>query len=361
MHDKKSVFLIHYNIVPHYRIPIYNYLANHLENDGFSLTVVTEGFQKGGSDSISHNNIQIELSTISLTRLLIKYKPHILIFFVGLKHPYLFPTLAIGKIFGMKTIHWGHGRDLEHPEARMKNFLYGLEQTLHNAIILYSESLKKHLWKNAQKKSFVANNTIVIPPVKISKKMIDDFKAKHHIRTSKNIIFMGRIEERKRVPDLISAFRLIQKQDIGLLIVGPDPQHLLDAYDLPNVYKMGPIYGDERWILLSIADVFCLPGHLGLSIVDAFWFGLPIITEDVRHAPEIMYLKHGINGFIVPEGDVHQLAEKLNLLLSDHELRERFSSAARAEIRASGHINGMYQGFKDALRFVSRKKGNKRR
>ena len=119
-----------------------------------------------------------------------------------------------------------------------------------------------------------------------------------------------------------------------------------------NVYKLGPIYGDERLDLLAASDVFCLPGAVGFSIVDAFHCGLPIVTEAGDESPEIMYLKEGVNGFVVPRGDVNALAAKLEQLLSDESLLQKFSAAARNEIRTNGHMDRMCEGFSDALRFA---------
>jgi len=85
---------------------------------------------------------------------------------------------------------------------------------------------------------------------------------------------------------------------------------------------------------------------------------LPIVTEDGAESPEIMYLKEGVNGFIVPKGDVQQLAARLQLLLEDEEMREHFSHEAKKEIMTNGHINIMCKGFSDALQFVSTKRQN---
>ena len=104
--------------------------------------------------------------------------------------------------------------------------------------------------------------------------------------------------------------------------------------------------------MLSSADVYCIPGALGLSIVDAFYCGLPIVTEDSDESPEIMYLKNGINGFIVPQGNIPLLAAKLQILLNDDDLRKQFSIEAKKEIHTNGHIDKMCQGFIDALNFV---------
>jgi glycosyltransferase involved in cell wall biosynthesis len=98
--------------------------------------------------------------------------------------------------------------------------------------------------------------------------------------------------------------------------------------------------------------VYCLPGAIGLSIVDAFYCGLPVVTENVVHGPEIMYLKDGVNGFITPVGDIPQLTAMLKMLLTDDVLRRRFSLAAKSEIMTNGHIDRMCEGFRDALNFA---------
>jgi glycosyltransferase involved in cell wall biosynthesis len=159
------------------------------------------------------------------------------------------------------------------------------------------------------------------------------------------------MQKRKRIDDLLEAFNLLNLEGAGLILVGPDTDGILQTIQNPAVYKLGEIYGEEILNLLAIADVYCLPGHVGLSIVDAFYFGLPLVTENVDHAPEIMYLRDGKNGFMVEKGDIEGLAQKLRLLLTDDSLREKFSNAAQQEIFTNGHIDNLCQGFLDAINF----------
>src|SRR5262249_22881003 len=118
------------------------------------------------------------------------------------------------------------------------------------------------------------------------------------IGTPKNIICMGRFQKRKRVDQLVAAMKLINRPDIGLILVGPDTEGVLGNVEGQNIYKLGPLYDDRRFDLLSAADVYCLPGAVGLSIVDAFYCGLPLVTEEGDESAEIAYLKHGENGFL---------------------------------------------------------------
>jgi glycosyltransferase involved in cell wall biosynthesis len=148
----------------------------------------------------------------------------------------------------------------------------------------------------------------------------------------------------------------MNKTEVGLILVGPDPDGVLDEINGDRIYKLGPIYGDNRFDLLSAADVYCLPGAVGLSIIDAFYCGLPVVTEDGDESAEIMYLKDGVNGFIVPPGNIPELAQKLALLLDDGCLRKRFSAAAKREIIENGSMEKFCAGFRDALYYATGQK-----
>ena len=168
-------------------------------------------------------------------------------------------------------------------------------------------------------------------------------------------MFVGRVQARKRIHDLLRAFGALGLNDCGLIIVGPDEEGILrDAVRTqPRVFPLGPLYGDKVLDLMRCADVCCIPGAIGLSIVDAMYCGLPVVTEQVTHGPEIMYLHEGENGFMVPVGDIEALADRLHLLLTDGDLRQRFSERARHEIATRGHIDELCKGVRDCLDYVT--------
>jgi glycosyltransferase involved in cell wall biosynthesis len=145
----------------------------------------------------------------------------------------------------------------------------------------------------------------------------------------------------------------MKRPDVGLIFVGPDPEGVLTDIKGENVFKLGPIYGDKRFDLLSAADVYCLPGAVGLSIIDAFYCGLPFVTEDGDPSAEIAYLKDSVNGFIVPPDNIPVMAEKLLFLLDNEGIRQKFSDAARKEVAENASIDRMCAGFRDALLYVT--------
>jgi len=352
------VLLINQDKIPHYRVPIYGYLGKFLLNFGFEFMVASNGIQAGNPHPIEFQHSEINLSVLSLVRLISKWQIDVIIFWVNMKHLYLLPTCLIAKVLlRKKIIYWGHGRDLADVKAKIKNLVYAVQQALSDSIILYAEHLKKYLPRCIQGKVFVANNTLYLSYPGLPPGDREKVLKEYHIHTNKNIICVGRMQKRKRLNHLAAAFESMNRPDIGLILVGPDPERILDKMNGNNIYKLGPIYGEKKFDLLSAADVCCLPGAVGLSIVDAFYCGLPLVTEDGDESPEIGYLRDGENGFIVSKGNILEMTQKLLLLIDNDALRLRFSKEAKTEIEKNGNINQLCSGFKDALCFATRQSG----
>lgn len=351
-----KVLLIHGGQIPHYRVPIYSYLSSYLKKYGFLFSVISDGIQADNPHAVDFDFVEVKLSAIRIARFIKKHRSDIIIDYMELRHRYLFPTYLVAKVLmGKKMIYWGQGLDLAHTTSWLKNLAYAIEQSMCSAVILYAEHLKKYLPKHFHKKTFVANNTLCnefsgLPPGTSREYALSQYG----IETKKNIICMGRMQKRKRVEVLIEALASLKRPDIGLILVGPDTDGILNQIEGPNVYKLGPIYGAGKFKLLFAADVFCLPGAVGLSIIDAFHCGLPFITEEGDESAEIMYLKNGLNGFIVERGNIQQMAQKLLLLIDNDAMRARFSAAAIKEIEENGSMDKMCAGFLAALRFATR-------
>ena len=333
----------------HYRVAIYNYLSHYLSERNINFSVLAECIQNNNPHPVTFDFINKNPGIISITKTLLQSRPDAIILFVNLKHLYLFPVLLIAKALGIKVIYWGHGKDVQDPDGVIKNLLYGLEFYMVDQIILYSDQLIKHVGANQHYKIHIANNTLAITRQYFEDEKIQDLKTKHNVSENIIIVFVGRIQKYKRVNDLLRAFHKIKNNDVGLVIVGSDDENLLGNTDHKRIHYVGALYGDELYMMLSLADIYCMPGAIGLSIVDAFLYGLPIVTEDVQHGPEIMYLRNGVNGFVVPVGDIDALTEKLELLSYDKSLRESMSEQAINEISTNGSIDKMCEGFLSAI------------
>jgi glycosyltransferase involved in cell wall biosynthesis len=107
-----------------------------------------------------------------------------------------------------------------------------------------------------------------------------------------------------------------------------------------------------------MADICAIPGHVGLGLNQALFWGLPVVTEEGEHPPEIAYLKPGRNGFIVPRNDLVSLRERIVFLLDHDDVRADFSKNARKDILEEASIERMFSGFKDCVQFLTQRQGS---
>ncbi len=82
--------------------------------------------------------------------------------------------------------------------------------------------------------------------------------------------------------------------------------------------------------ILAASDVFVLSSRwegLPYTIIEAMMAGLPVVATNVGGVSELV--KDGVTGFLVPRRDPKALAEALQRLIDDPELRKRMGEAGR--------------------------------
>lgn len=96
--------------------------------------------------------------------------------------------------------------------------------------------------------------------------------------------------------------------------------------------------------LLAQADVFALISNyegFPMSTLEAMRAGLPVIVSDVGGAGEAVM--PGVTGFVVPKGDVPELARVLQLLAGDPGRRAAMGEASRARFVSRYRLEGMLE------------------
>jgi glycosyltransferase involved in cell wall biosynthesis len=114
--------------------------------------------------------------------------------------------------------------------------------------------------------------------------------------------------------------------------------HLVDV--------VGPKFGPDKFEELELADIFVLPSFtecVPLSILEAMQFGLPVVATCVGGIPDI--LQHGVNGLLVPPGNVRELSAKLSHLLLDKTAREQMGYKARERFMQKYTLTKFYEGL----------------
>jgi glycosyltransferase involved in cell wall biosynthesis len=94
-----------------------------------------------------------------------------------------------------------------------------------------------------------------------------------------------------------------------------------------------------------MADVFLLPGAVGLAILDSFAAGLPLLTTELPdHGPEISYLSPGSNGLITAHDPQSYADATIDLLRSPQKLARLRSGAIASSSLHS--IENMAENFR---------------
>jgi glycosyltransferase involved in cell wall biosynthesis len=350
----KNILLLHPRLL-FYKIRIYNQLSLELERIGYKLYIWYPEIQKA-NEPVNFEAIEIKMSARNFIKVVSEKKIDFVMNILSKRRPflgiYLF-SLFYSKLINIKTIYYGHGLDVSSRNKKWKVYLQNIIHLLFDRILLYGENEKKYLWKINKNKAFVAGNTLLLRGYEIlTNTGKGELRGKYNIKEEKVVLFCGRIEQRKRIDILIDIF--VQKYrnqlDVCLVIVGPglSEKHQSIAKQITNIYYLGPVY-DEAVIneLFYLSDVFCVPGSLGLGLVEAMYWGNPILTMNVLHGPEICYLKDGFNGYIV--NDKVQIIHKLDLLIGNDSLRNKLSINARETIIKEATLERMFKGFYDVL------------
>ena len=151
-------------------------------------------------------------------------------------------------------------------------------------------------------------------------------------RARAQILFVGRVGLRKGIPELLHAFSGLNS-NADLCLVGP-----LEAGLAPPLQKGVDFRGSVPMAALPDyyqgSDVFCLPSWeegFPLVLLQAMASGLPVVATDVTGVADIV--TPGVEGEIVPVGDVPALREALDRVLSDPIRAKEMGAAARNRVK----------------------------
>lgn len=286
----------------------------------------------------------------------------------------LWISLIKSIFLNVPVILWGHGYSKN--ENQTKRFLRNIPVYFAKAVIVYDYHTAKELrtiygFKN---KIFTAPNSLDQKKIAIAKKYWKEnknrlikFSHDYEINQGFNMVYIGRIYKENKLELLLEALSvlILTKPKVKLILIGKENRYVeqLKAYAQQlkvenNVIWTGAIYNENEiapWMLSS--HIFCYPANIGLSIMHAFGYGLPVITDSnyKAHNPEIWAFKNGENGLAYKPGDYCDLANKISQLYDDNDLRRRLSINAIQTIKTKYTIPNMVEGFMAAIKYVIKK------
>lgn len=165
-----------------------------------------------------------------------------------------------------------------------------------------------------------------------------------------NILFVGRLQARKRVDHLLRACAEL-KQDIKLVIVGDGPERVaLEALAreiYPGAEFIGSKHGMELKPYFTEADLFVLPGTGGLAVQEAMSYGLPVIVAQGDGTQEDLVRKE--NGWQIPPDNFEALVTTMKDALSDVARLRRMGAESYRIVKEEINIGRMVGTFVGVL------------
>jgi phosphatidylinositol alpha-mannosyltransferase len=150
------------------------------------------------------------------------------------------------------------------------------------------------------------------------------------------ILFVGRPEERKGLPILLTAFgALVEHVPCRLTVIGAEREDVLRYVADPELLRWmdirGRVSGEDLWAELHGADVLCAPSlsgeSFGMVLTEAFAAGTPVIASNIAGYSDVV--SDGVDGLLVPPGDPQRLAEELQRAHHEPERLAAMGEAAR--------------------------------
>lgn len=153
------------------------------------------------------------------------------------------------------------------------------------------------------------------------------------------VLFSSRILITKGILEYVEAIRILKKKGIharfalaGATDTGNPasiPAEQIEAWKQAGLVEWWGWQSDMP-AALARTDIFCLPSYregVPNALLEATACGLPIVTTDTPGCRDVV--TNGVNGILVPVKDAQAVADALEILINDPDLRRRMGSAGR--------------------------------
>lgn len=161
------------------------------------------------------------------------------------------------------------------------------------------------------------------------------------------ILFVAQMAERKGAPYLIEACRILRDRSVPFrcALIGGGPEltrvrDLVTRYELTDRVELtGSLFQEQIKPYLARADAFVLPcitardsdmDGVPVSLMEAMAMEIATVSTTVSGLPEL--IQNGESGLLVPEKDAVALADALQRLIENPELRQQLGRGGRQKI-----------------------------
>ncbi len=150
---------------------------------------------------------------------------------------------------------------------------------------------------------------------------------------SKFFLFVGRIEERKNVANIVKAFEILKEkyQVSHKLLLAGRPGYGYEKIKLQiesskfreDIAELGYVSDEEKFELMKNADAFVFPTlyeGFGIPVLEAQSVGCPVIAGRNSSIPEVV----GDSAVMIDVHNPEAIAKAMALLINDRSLRSEY-------------------------------------
>jgi N-acetyl-alpha-D-glucosaminyl L-malate synthase BshA len=255
----------------------------------------------------------------------------------------------------VKIVTTLHGTDitvLGYDPSLSDMIKFGIEQS--DVVTAVSNALVKQTYELLDVQKEIRTVYNFVDERVYRKKNANHLKEEYGIREEEKVmIHVSNFRRVKRVPDVVRAFSLIQKQiPAKLLLVGDGPEmtivcRLVKELGLTDYVRfLGKQENLEE--LYSISDVKLLLSEkesFGLVLLEAMACGVPCVGTNIGGIPEV--IEDGETGFLCELGNIEEIAEKTLRILNDEKLHAYMAEQALRAVYEKFHSQQIVKQYED--------------
>jgi glycosyltransferase involved in cell wall biosynthesis len=190
---------------------------------------------------------------------------------------------------------------------------------------------------------------------------LDEWRRQQNLSGRTVLLSCARLDPKNRFEQMVTAMPEILRQVPNAIwcVIGSGTEEarlvsqVRDAGLSDRVRFVGELYEEidlAPWFLS--AAVFVHPAAIGLSILHAFGYGLPVVTHSTaeHHGPEFTAFTEGLSGRTYREHDIAGLASAVIGLVQDQAARSVMARHVRHVARAEYNVDVMVERFVTAVR-----------
>jgi glycosyltransferase involved in cell wall biosynthesis len=359
----KRVLIAHQSTIPHYRVRFYQEVER-LRPTWWNFTVIYDADEtrKQFFLELDHETFGFHVKCVHTHELKVGNRRMVfqtfpftawkydLIVVGNTTHNLSYPLTYLWRFLGKPIAFWGQGRDTSVEDA------IGLKSLSEKAKIwltcrsdgffAYTKSVHDFMKQQGlnENKIFTLYNTIDTERLRsIFEEHIqfrDAYKRREGLEDKKVLLFVGRLNKRKRLDFLIETFAILKRKDPQyhlLVIGGGDTSYIAKLEETCGkeaISYKGSVSEEDINYYYIISDLYIFPGAVGLGPIQALCFDLtPVVIDSPIHNPEYDYLNASNSVICNRTVSPAEYADAIDTHLQDTEQWHRVRSQAWPSIR----------------------------